>query len=59
LVLFMFDFGWLVEIFFSMKIQLNNTIIIAPKINILVINNFDIIIMIFELYINIFIYIFN
>jgi hypothetical protein len=41
-----------------MKIQLNN-IIIAPKINILVINNFGILIMIFELFINIFYYIFN
>jgi hypothetical protein len=25
----MFDFGWLVEIFFLMKIQLNNIIIVA------------------------------
>jgi hypothetical protein len=30
-----------------MKIQLNNILIIGPKINILVINNFDIIIIIF------------
>jgi hypothetical protein len=27
----MFDFGWLVEIFFLMKIQLNNIIISGPK----------------------------
>jgi hypothetical protein len=42
-----------------MKIQVNNIIIIGPKINILVINNFGIIIMIFELFINICIYIYN
>jgi hypothetical protein len=42
-----------------MKIQVNNIIIIGPEINILVINNFGIIIMIFELFINIFIYIGN
>jgi hypothetical protein len=42
-----------------MKIQVNNIIIIGPKINILVINNFGIIIMIFELFINICIYICN
>jgi hypothetical protein len=46
-VVFMFDFGCLVEIFFLIKIQLNNIIIIGPKINILVIKNFGIIIMIF------------
>jgi hypothetical protein len=33
-----------------MKIQLNNIIIIGPKINILVINNFGIIIMIFRIF---------
>jgi hypothetical protein len=42
-----------------MKIQVNNIIIIGPKINILVINNFGIIIMIFKLFINICIYICN
>jgi hypothetical protein len=42
-----------------MKIQVNNIIIIVPKINIIVINNFGIIIMIFELFINICIYIYN
>jgi hypothetical protein len=40
-----------------MKIQLNNIIIIGSQINILVINIFGIIVMIFELFI--FIYIFN
>jgi hypothetical protein len=40
----MFDFGCLGEIFFLIKIQLNNIIIIGSKINILVINNFGIII---------------
>jgi hypothetical protein len=42
-----------------MKIQVNNIIIISPKINILAINNFGIIVMVFELFINIFIYILN
>jgi hypothetical protein len=36
------------RISFLMKIQLNNIIIIGPKINILVINNFGIIIIIFR-----------
>jgi hypothetical protein len=40
-----------------MKIQVNNIIIIGPEMNILVINNFGIII--FELFINICIYISN
>jgi hypothetical protein len=38
------------RISFLMKILLNNIIIIGPKINILVINNFGIIIMIFGLF---------
>jgi hypothetical protein len=38
------------RISFLMKIQLNNIIIIGPKINILVINNFGIIIMIFRIF---------
>jgi hypothetical protein len=42
-----------------MKIQVNNIIIIGPKINILAINNFGIIVMVFELFINIFIHILN
>jgi hypothetical protein len=42
-----------------MKIQINNIIIISPKINILVINNFVIIIRIFELFKAIFVCIFK
>jgi hypothetical protein len=53
----MFDFRCFSRISFLMKIQLNNIIIIGSQINILVINNFGIIVMIFELFI--FIYIFN
>jgi hypothetical protein len=37
-----------------MKIQINNIIIISPKINILFINNFGIIIMVLGLFKNIF-----
>jgi hypothetical protein len=53
----MFDFECFSRISFLMKIQLNNIVIICTQINILVINNFGIIVMIFELFI--FIYIFN
>jgi hypothetical protein len=41
----MFDFGYLIAFPVKMKIQINNIIIISPKINILFINNFGIIIM--------------
>jgi hypothetical protein len=53
----MFDFGCFSRISFLIKIQLYNIIIIGSQINILVINNFGIIVMIFELFIFIYIFI--
>jgi hypothetical protein len=44
----MIDFGYLISFILKMKIQINNIIIISPKINILFINNFGIIIMNFR-----------
>jgi hypothetical protein len=50
----MIDFGYLISFILKMKIQINNIIIISPKINILFINNFGIIIMVLGLFKNIF-----
>jgi hypothetical protein len=50
----MIDFWLLNSISSEIKVQINNIIIISPKINILFINNFGIIIRIFELFKNMF-----
>jgi hypothetical protein len=44
----MFDFEYLITFLLKMKIQINNIIITSPKLNILFINNFGIIIMNFR-----------